>query len=130
MHKWGKWDDKYFDQVANAANEIGTFIARWARIGVSQTKEKFGTVRVYCHFGYSCIHGIIWPRHNWIHQWWPYRFDLWLSQLLLPIINKLIFPYQKLIYRLAYKRAIQEYPHLREEILCCADFGEFLEGVK
>lgn len=130
MHSWGSWPDKYFNQVENAAEEIGTFIARWGRMGVMQTKEKFGTVRVYCHFGFDCIHGLIWPRHCWIHKLWPYKIDLLMSSLLGRILNIILIPYQKFIYRLAYKRAVKKYPHLREEIFSCVDFGEVLEGVE
>lgn len=130
MHSYGKWPDEYFDQVSDAAYEIGTFISRWGRIGVSQTKEKFGTVRVYCYFGFDSVHGLIWPRHCWIHEWWPYRLDLLMSSLLSKILNTIFLPYQRFIYRLAYKRAIKKYPHLRDEIFSCADFGEILEGVE
>lgn len=130
MHSWGHWPDKLFNQVDECAFEIGTFIARWGRMGVLQTKEKFGTVRVYCSFGFDCIHSIVWPKHHWIHKWWPYRLDLWISTLLQPVINPMLHLLQKKVYRLAYKRAVRKYPHLRNEIFCCADFGELLEGVE
>lgn len=129
MHSWGNWDDKYFEQVSNAADEIGAFIARWGRMGVMQTKEKFGTVRVYCTFGMDCIHGLVWPYHHWIHKWWPYKLDLLMSSLLSRILNIILIPYQRFIYRLAYKRAVKKYPHLWKEILIMADYGELLDGI-
>ena len=129
MHTYGKWPDKYFGQIEDAAYEIGTFIVRWGRMGVMQTKEKFGTVRVYCSFGFDCIHGLIWPRHCWIHKLWPYRFDLWISRFLQPVINPILIFLQKKIYRLAYKRAVKKYPHLWKEILVMADFGPMLDGI-
>lgn len=98
-------------------------------MGVMQTKEKFGTVRVYCSFGFDCFHGLIWPRHCWIHKWWPYRFDLWISQYLQPVINPILIFLQKKLYRLAYKRAVKKYPHLWKEIIVMADFGPMLEGI-
>jgi hypothetical protein len=130
MHIYGQWPDELFNQVSEAAYEIGTFISRWGRIGVMQTKEKYGTVRVYCSFGFDCIHGLIWPRHCWIHRGWPLKLDLWISKFLKPVINPLFCLLQKKIYRLAYKRAVKKYPHLRDEIFSCADWGEALEGVE
>lgn len=98
-------------------------------MGVSQTKEKFGTVRVYCHFGWDSIYGIFYPRHVWVKKWWPYRLDLTMSSLLCRLLNIIVVPYQKIIYRLAYKQALRKYPDLRDEIMCCADWYEVLEGV-
>lgn len=129
MHTYGNWSDKYFEQVDDAAEMIGAFISRWGRMGVMQTKEKFGTVRVYCHFGIDCIHSIFWPRHCWIHKWWPYSFDLSISSWLMPLVNKIMVPYQEWIYRLAYKRAVKKYPHLTNEILVMADYGKLLDGI-
>lgn len=130
MHNWG--DEKVdWTGIGDAAFEIGQFIARWGRIGVLQTKEKFGTARVYCSFGFDCFHGIIWPFKHWIHSWWPYRFDLWLTwqiRKITPLV-RLIDRYQCWIYRLAYKRAIKKRPHLKEEILYGADQSQLLEGL-
>lgn len=129
MHYYGSWPDEYFNQVDQAAYEIGTFCARWGRMSVLQTKEKYGTVRVYCSFGWDCIHSIIWPKYCWIHKWWPYRLDLALSRHIMPVLNRLVARYHIWVYRKAYRNAVKKYPHLREEILCCADYGEVLEGV-
>jgi len=38
-------------------------------------------------------------------------------------------PYQKFIYRRAYKKAIEKYPAIRENILCAADYPNLLEGL-
>jgi len=40
-------------------------------------------------------------------------------------INK----WQELVYRRAYKNAIEKWPHLKEEILKGADWDEFLQGL-
>ena len=129
MHTYGNWPDEYFNQVDDAADQIGRYMARWGRICVLQTKEKFGTVRVYCHLGFSSFHEVIWPRHCWIHKWWPYRLDLTLSRRIMTVVNKIILPYQRFIYRRAYSQAVNKYPHLKNEIMCVADYGELLEGV-
>lgn len=128
MHNWGQ-EGVDWAGIEDSAYEIGTFISRWGRMAVSQTKEKFGTVRVYCHFGWDCFYGILWPRHCWVRGWWPYRLDLAMSSFVCRLLNIIVVPYQKFIYRLAYKLAIKKRPHLREEIICCADWGEVLEGV-
>jgi hypothetical protein len=128
MHSWGEKGVDW-EGIENSASEIGAFLARWGRMGVTQTKEKFGTVRVYCHFGWDCLHSIIWPRRHWIHKWWPFYIDLLLSRYILELLNNVVIPYQRFVYRRAYTLAVKKRPHLREEILCYADFGEILEGV-
>lgn len=128
QHIWGEQGVDW-EGIENAAYYIGDFLAKWGRINVSQTKEKFGTARVYCHFGWSCFHTIIWPRHMWIHKWWPYRADLHISKYLMPIFNWIAGRWQVKIYRMAYKRALKKWPHLREEILCCADGHELLKDL-
>lgn len=113
------------------AHGIGNYLSKYGRICVSQTKEKFGSVRVYCYFGYSCIYNIFYPRRMYI-DWpkWLYRIDLAISPYLLKIINPLIIPYQKYIYRKAYRKAVEENPHFARNILCFADWDELLEDVK
>ena len=128
MHNWGD-EDVDWTGIEDAAWFIGKNISRWGRIQVSQTKEKYGTVRVYCTLGFSCFHCIIWPRHCWIHQWWPYRLDLHLSQVIEPVVNFVLVPWQRFVYRLVYRLAIRKYPHLKAEILDCADFSEELRGL-
>lgn len=129
MHYYGEWSDRHFTRVDEIAAEIGRFISKWGRMRVLQVKEKFGTVRVYCSFGWDCFHSLVWPRHCWIHRKWPYGLDLAVSEWVLPVLNKLLFPYQRFIYRMAYRRAVKKYPYLRDEILCCADHGKELQGV-
>jgi hypothetical protein len=130
MHYYGEWPDELFNEIEQTASEIGKYCVKWGRISVHQTKEKYGTVRVYCSFGWSCIHQIFYPRHMWIHKWWPYYYDLLIAKFTLPVLNKVILPYQRWIYRRAYKLAVCKRPHLRDEIFSCADFGEALEGVE
>ena len=132
MHVWGNKDKQGRDicyRVGDAAYYIGNFIARWGRIQVAQTKEKFGTARVYCYWGWDSFHGIIWPKHVWIHSWWPYGFDLWISRWVMPFLNWISNPYRKWIYRLAYKKAIKKNPDLYREIICSADYDKLLEGL-
>lgn len=129
MHYYGECSDEFFDIIEKTASEIGRFLVRWGRIRVFQTKEKYGTVRVYCAFGFDSVHELIWPRHCWIHKWWPYSLDLKASDWVMPVFNRLIFPYQKFIYRMAYKRAVAKHESLWKEILVMADHGKLLDGI-
>lgn len=129
MHSWGDVGVDW-SGINDAAWYIAKNLRRYGRIGVRDWKEKFGTVRVYCSIGFDCFHSLVWPGHVWIHKWWPYKLDLWLSyklRLLYPI-NYIVIPYQKWVYGQVYKRAVQKWPHLRDEIVSMADFGEILEG--
>jgi hypothetical protein len=129
MHIWGD-GFLYFSDVEKAAEEIGVFCARWGRIGVMQTKEKYGTARVYCHFGVWGFHSLILPRYAY-NQWpkWLWNLDCDIGTKILSPFNKILIPYQKWIYLLAYKKAIKKYPHIREEILNGADWHELLENL-
>lgn len=123
-HTWGSWPDEWFSQVGQAADEIGEFCRRWGRIQVNQSKEKYGSVRVYCHFGLYNLNCVFYPGYHYIQE--PRR----LMNIRIPAwISTVFFPYQKFIYRLAYKRALKKYPMIHNEILCCADYDEFLEGL-
>jgi hypothetical protein len=107
------------------AQEIGDFLCKWGRISVTQTKEKYGTVRVYCSF-YNSLHSMIWPGYVYRHPKCP---D-WLWNLSYKFHHiPGLFWYQKIIYRLAYKKVIKKYPKYHEEILRCADYKEFLKDV-
>jgi hypothetical protein len=128
MHNWG---DETVDWkgIDDAAHWIGVRLARWGRIHVSQVKEKFGTVRVYCSFGFDSFYGIWRPRHCWVAQWWPWRLDLKVFGWIERYVNKVVIPIQHKLYAYTYAKAVKKWPHLREEILSCADWGELFQGV-
>ena len=129
MHSWGDWPDKNFRMVEDAAEYIGIGISRWGRIGVMQWKEKLGTVRVYCHFGWRSLYSIWHPQNCWVPEWWPYRFDLAVSHYIMPILNRVVVPIQVRIYRHFYQRAIAKWPSIKREIIYGADYPEFLRGL-
>lgn len=129
MHSWGDGFE-FFGEVGRAADEIGDFCRRWGRIQVRQTKEKYGTARVYCSFGLYSLHSITHPGHVWNrYPRWLRRIDYFVFANLFRVlrINKLVEPYQIWVYRLAYKRALTKYPMIRLEILNGADYTELLE---
>lgn len=128
MHNYGD-EGVNFDEIDEAGWFIGRWLRNWVRLPVMQIKEKFGTVRVYCHFGWSCFYSIWRPSHHWISSWWPYRFDLWISDFIMPLLNKVVVPIQMKAYRWRYKKAVEKWPHLAEEILICADYPQLLYGI-
>lgn len=129
MHSYGDWPDKKFNEIDEAGWFIGRWLRNWVRLPVVQIKEKFGTVRVYCHFGWDSFYSVWRPSHCWVPKWWPWSLDLKVSGYIMPLLNKVAVPIQTRAYRWRYRKAVEKWPHLREEILCCADFGELLEGL-
>lgn len=123
MHTWGD-GFKYFNEVDAAAYYIGDFCAKWGRIHVTQCKEKYGTVRVYCSLTCDNLQELLFPHYGFIKG--PYK--LMTFPIFRPL-RPLIFMWQKFIYRLAYKKAISKWPMIKKEILCCADWDEYLEGL-
>lgn len=128
MHDWGE-EDFDWKGLNDAGEYISGWLVRWMRQPIFQTKEKFGTLRIYCSFGWSSFYSIWRPRHCWIAKWWPYKFDLWISNFIMPTLNKVVVPAQQKAYAWRYKKAVQKWPHLYAEIVSCADAGELFEGV-
>lgn len=129
MHQWG--DEKVdWEGINDAAYYIAAFLKRWGRIGVTDYKEKFGTVRVYCHFGWINFYSLWRPGYCWYPKWWPIRLDqcIWNNPIA-DKVQKLIVKWQIFVYKQAYKKAVQRWPHLYNEIVSMADYGEFFEGV-
>lgn len=129
MHTWG---DKNVDWIGigSAADYIGNYCIKWARLG-GQTKEKYGTVRFYAQFYPLSLQTLLYPGYHF------YQISKWLrpvdEHVIGPVLNflfgKLFFIWQTHIYRKAYENALKKWPHLREEILCCADHDEYLKGL-
>lgn len=131
MHSWGG-DFKYFDDVDKAADYIGRFCRRWGRIGVTTTKEKFGTVRVYCSlgWGWNPIYGALKPGYVW-YSWptWFMGFEFWLTKWFGWTYRDIVCWWHKKVYRQAYQRALKKWPHIRNEILASPDFRDLLVGL-
>ncbi|NJO65881.1 MAG: hypothetical protein HC836_49770 [Richelia sp. RM2_1_2] len=126
-HVWGKWPDELFIQVNNAASFIGDYCRKYGRISVTQTKEKYGTARVYCSFGWYSLHDITHP--GYVYSQYP----KWLWKLNCTVLSKLIRPfnwlivkYQTFIYRRAYNLAFKRFPLVKDEIVAGADYSELL----
>ena len=129
MHTWGE-ENFDWSGLNDCINIVHNTCRRWARLG-GQAKEKFGTLRFYTHFGLS-LHTLFLPgyyHYGWFPRW-LITFDMYVAT---PVLNFLFgrvwFWWQRTIYSYAYWRALNKYPHLRKEILCSADYPEFIKNV-
>lgn len=120
MHEWG---DKDFDW--HGLNAAGSFIARYcmhkARLKI-HWKEKYGTLRIEwlssCLFGYSPVHNLVYPGYLY-YKWpsWVMKIDRGLGSVLRVLrITNLIAGYQLKTLNRALARAVEYWPHLKDEI--------------
>lgn len=131
MHSWGD-GFKFFADVDTAAYEIGELCKRYGRINVTTTKEKYGTARVYCSFGYYSLDLLLSP--GYVFSRWPKWLRMVDYKVFVPIlqcrpVSVCLFWWQRHIYRWAYARTIKKFPHIRAEILDGADYDEYLKGL-
>lgn len=130
MHDWGE-DDFDWEGLNEAINYIDYVLVNYGRINVRQSKEKFGTARIYCSLGWDCFLNITHPRYVHYRPYpnWLKTFDIFYLSRIIPYLNWFVVPYQKWIYKLAYKNAVKKHPHLKAEICCYADYRELLKGL-
>lgn len=127
MHHWGD-ENVDWEGIDNATHYIGKNLRRWGRVG-AHDKEKYGTVRVYCTFGWCQLRNITHP--GWVsgYKWrWLFWLDHYIFYYIIKWshINHLVLAWQKWLYRYLYRKAIEKYSHLAEEILVCCDQTEWL----
>jgi len=131
MHQWGD-ESVDWNGIDTSAAFIGIGLRKWGRVDVMQYKEKFGTVRVYCRMGITGFHQLIWP--GYVYNQFPYKW-MWTADIYFPnifwrVVNRWVaFPFHRWLYRRFYRMAVAKRPHLRKEILCAADYPEYLEGL-
>lgn len=65
MHDWSEKDVDWLG-IHQAACYIGIRIARYGRVNVTQCKEKWGTARVYCSFGWWDLYSVVRPTYVWV----------------------------------------------------------------
>lgn len=132
MHSWGD-ENVDWDGINNSVEYIGINLRRWGRIGVTQYKEKYGTVRVYISFGLGWRNLLNITHPGWVHYrcypQWLSTFDHFVLSRIIPYLNYIVVPYHKWLYRKLYRDMIHKYPHLKGEILCCADYPELLKNL-
>jgi len=129
MHDWGsEWFEKYGEDLNDAVDFVAHYCMRWGRFG-GDHKEKYGTLRFYAMFHHQ-LHDLFYPGHYYIRWGKPF---VWIDHFYMrgPFgwFRALIQRWQTKIYRRAYRLALARWPHLRKEILCCADYSELLEGL-
>ena len=131
MHTWGD-EEVDWDGINEAGGYIGCWLRKWARVPVRQIKEKYGTVRIYTGLGWDTFHDIFYPGHCF-YRWpgWILTIDLFICRKLRfsRVLFEISYPIHKRLYRWRYKKALEKWPHLRNEILCCADFHKLLKGL-
>jgi len=130
-HEWGD-ENVDWTGIDQAAFYIGSFLKRWGRMPVSAMKEKYGTARVYCSFGWYGLLTITHP--GWCHygpypKWLQY-LDIYVLSRVIPYTNWVVVPYHKFLYKIAYKKALKRWPHLKNEILDGADWQEYLTHLR
>jgi hypothetical protein len=129
MHMWGDedFDWKGLDQ---AIRFIDTNLVRWGRISVRQSKEKYGTARIYCSLGWHQFHSITHPRSVFNrYPRWLWDLDCKYGSKIVRFLFGWVVNYHCWLYRKVYSLAVKKWPHLKEEILCCADYDELLKGL-
>lgn len=127
MHNWGQ-EDVDWNGISDAAEYIGLNLRRWGRVGMSQWKEKWGTVRVYCSFGWYQLHSITHP--GWVrsvYPQWLWWLDCHYLSRVVGLLNPIVCWLQARLYTYLYGRALRKWPHLRLEILSGADYPELLQ---
>jgi hypothetical protein len=131
MHQWGDEDVDW-----KGIDDAGRYIAKnllWWRVDVRDWKEKFGTIRVYCSLGIGWWPQLTHPGH--VYNRWPRWLDFiayggynrWNPLYwALRGINVVAVPLHVWVYKRYYRKACEKWPHLKQEILRCADFHELL----
>lgn len=127
MHIWRE-ENFDWDGLNKATDYIDSYLRKF-RVNVNQAKEKFGTCRIYCFFGWYCLLNITHPGNYSYRKYpkWLIIMDIYIFSKVIPLFNFIILPIHKWVYRRAYLNATKKYPHLITEICCSADYKELLD---
>ena len=131
IHYWGEKDFDW-NGLDTAIGYIALNLRKWGRVSVFDYKEKFGMARIYCCLGWRSLLSITHPgwHHYGPYPKWLVTFDIFVLSNIIPLLfNWIIVPYHKWLYRRLYANAVKKWPHLREEILYCADWHDLLKGI-
>ena len=131
-YNWG--DDRLdWKAVGEAVEYLDKNLRKW-RIDVRQSKEKFGTVRIYCSLGIQWWPQITHPGSVW-YRWPEYlKFIAYPGKYspfrwLLRLTNIVAVPIHLWAYRRYYRKAVEQWPHIKDQILSDADWPQLLEGL-
>ena len=120
------------EQTVDMSWEIGRRLRKYGRMPVRDMKEKYGTWRVYCSFGWYSLHDFLYPGHafirypkflaNILYSRIGYEIDTYIFR----IINLVIIPYHKWLYRKVYLHLLRKYPECADSIIHGMDYPELL----
>jgi len=128
MHDWSE-DSFDWKMLDDGIDMISSFMRFWGRIGVN-SKEKFGTARVYVMFWDGTLHGMLYPGYHFSQfPKWLWSFDLnWIGPFFRKTrLQKLFCWYQSKIYSMAYSRAIKKFPKVKVELVVACDIDELIK---
>lgn len=112
-----------------AAYDIATYLHLF-KVPVRSYKEKYRTVRVYTGLGWNRLSDITHPGHiyNRLPQW-LFHLDLYYGDKVMYYsgLSWLSYKVHCIVYRKAYKKVIDKYPEIKDNILRCADYPELLK---
>jgi hypothetical protein len=129
QHIWGDKDCDW-KGIDDAARYIGLWLRRYARMNVSDIKEKWGQPRVYVSFGWHQLFCITHPGYAYSrYPKWLWYLDIYYISGIVQLLNPVVVPIHKFLYKWRYKKAIQKWPHLKGEILSGADWPELLKDL-
>ena len=127
------WGEEGFDWngLNGAIDYISGRLRRW-RVPVLQSKEKYGTCRIYTGLGWSSLHDMTHPghafrRYKWDWVWWL-SGKSWGAWWWRPVARASGWVHAR-VYRAAYAGAVRRWPHLAAEILEDADCRKLLVGI-
>lgn len=104
-------------------------LMRWGRINVSDWKEKYGSLRVYCTFGWYEFHTLVHPGRKYV-TWptWVRTIDIKLTEVILERLklSLVVFAWQKLIYNVVYHLAFRLFPDQALKLYLGMDYPEHL----
>lgn len=126
------WGDKDFDW--KALDDCQQIIYKFHKFGFlsPHCKEKYGTLRWSVDFGWISLHTLIYPGYMHIKfPKWLYNLDYYVFTPILEIFFSRLFTWwQKKVYNWIYQVMIKKHSHIKEEILQCSDWPEYIKGAK
>ena len=130
LHSWGDPDFDW-DSLNDAIRFIDRNLRRF-RVGVRDSKEKWGQCRIYCDLGFHCLLSITHPGHmsyNGRYPKWLTYLDIYYISRVVRLLNVVVVPIHRVVYRQVYAAAVRRWPHIASEITCAADYPELLRGL-
>lgn len=129
------WNDgwEYWKDLGDAIHFCKKHWRAWGRIGIAFSKEKWGVFNHNCQFYWGS-----WPIHELVKPGYTYyQWPKWLMLIEMEYLSKavkyigmrwLVQQWQKLVYNVVLWRALRKWSHIRDELLCDADYDMLWNG--